>query len=367
MSSSDKPTLLAVVGARPNFMKVAPVWRELDNTDHFSKVLLHTGQHYDASMSKIFFEDLKLPEPDVYLGVGSGTHAEQTGKIMIEFEKALAKERPDLIIVVGDVNSTMACALVGAKMRIPVAHVEAGLRSFDRTMPEEINRMVTDMVADILFTTCTDAGRNLLREGVDPKRIHYVGNVMIDSLYYYSPLAESSGILEKLGVEENTYGLVTLHRPSSVDDVNTFRDIIEALLILGQECPLVFPVHPRTRKIIGENDLKIPGGGLKLIDPEGYLDCNKLMRYARILLTDSGGIQEETTVLGIPCLTIRENTERPVTIEVGTNRLVGMSRDRIIEEGRKILRSGVKGGGIPDLWDGKASVRIVEVFESYFS
>ncbi len=367
MPLQTKPKLLAVVGARPNFMKVAPIWRELDKTDRFSRVLLHTGQHYDENMSKVFFEDLKLPQPDIYLGVGSGTHAEQTGKIMIAFDEALVKEQPDLIIVVGDVNSTMACAIVGVKRDIPVAHVEAGLRSYDRSMPEEFNRMLTDIIAELLFTTCKDAEKNLIREGVDAEKIHFVGNVMIDSLYYYGPMAESSSILERLGIDKQSYGLVTIHRPSNVDDFTTLRSIIEALLLLGEECPLIFPVHPRTRKIIEKNGLEIPPDIMQLIEPVGYLDFIKLMKYARILLTDSGGIQEETTALGIPCLTIRENTERPITVEIGTNRLVGMAKDRIVDEGRKVLRFGIEGSKVPDLWDGKASARIIKVIEAYFS
>ncbi|MFH1756092.1 MAG: UDP-N-acetylglucosamine 2-epimerase (non-hydrolyzing) [Candidatus Latescibacterota bacterium] len=367
MSIDGEVKILAVVGARPNFMKVAPVWRALDQSGRFDKVLLHTGQHYDQNMSKIFFEDLQLPEPDIYLGVGSGTHAEQTANVMTAFEKAIQKEEPDLVIVVGDVNSTMACTLVAVKLGIPVAHVEAGLRSFDRAMPEEINRMVTDILADLLFTTCRDADVNLVREGVDPHKIHFVGNVMIDSLHYYGPMAESSTILEQLGVDKKSYGLVTIHRPSNVDDLATFRGIIEALGILGAECPLIFPVHPRTKKMIREAGADMAGDAIRFIDPIGYLDFIKLMKYATLLLTDSGGIQEETTALGIPCLTIRENTERPITIEIGTNRLVGMDKNRIVNEGRKVLSSGIVGSKIPELWDGKASARIVKVLEAYFS
>jgi len=362
-----RPKILAVVGARPNFMKVAPIWRELDKTDHFDKILLHTGQHYDENMSKIFFEDLKLPKPDVYLGVGSGTHAEQTGKVMIAFDEVLAREKPDLIVVVGDVNSTMACTIVGVKRYIPVAHVEAGLRSFDRTMPEEINRMLTDVVADLLFTTCRDADRNLLGEGIDPAKIHFVGNVMIDSLMYYGPMADSSSVLDRLDLEAGAYGLVTIHRPSNVDDPKIICGILDALCILGEETPLIFPVHPRTRKIIDAGRLEIPAGALRLIEPLGYLDFLKLMKCARILLTDSGGIQEETTALGIPCLTIRENTERPITIEIGTNRLVGIDKNRIVDEGRKMLRSGITGNKIPDLWDGKASARILSILEAFLT
>jgi UDP-N-acetylglucosamine 2-epimerase (non-hydrolysing) len=364
---SMRHRIVGVVGARPNFMKIAPIWRLLDGRSKFSKLLLHTGQHYDDNMSKIFFDDLKLPEPDLYLGVGSGLHGEQTGKVMIEFEKALTGERADLVMVVGDVNSTMACSLVAVKMGIPVAHVEAGLRSFDRTMPEEINRMVTDIVADLLFTTCREAEGNLIRENVDKKKIHFVGNVMIDSLYYYSPLADGSSILSDLGLSENSYGLITLHRPSNVDDPRAFKRIIEALLVLGGECPLVFPVHPRTKKMIQTWGLKINAEKIKMLEPVGYLDFLKLMKHSLVVLTDSGGIQEETTVLGIPCITIRENTERPITIEVGTNVLAGSSRDKIVEEGLRALRGGKGEHSIPELWDGKAAVRIVEVLEKFFS
>jgi UDP-N-acetylglucosamine 2-epimerase (non-hydrolysing) len=365
--SEMRPKVLAVVGARPNFMKVAPIWRELDKTDQLDKVLLHTGQHYDENMSKVFFEDLKLPQPDIYLGVGSGTHAQQTGKVMIAFDEVLVREKPDLIVVVGDVNSTMACTIVGVKRSIPVAHVEAGLRSFDRDMPEEINRMLTDIVADLLFTTCRDADQNLLAEGIDPSKIHFVGNVMIDSLMYYGPMADKSPVLEQLGLEAGTYGLVTIHRPSNVDDPEILCQILDALCILGEETPLIFPVHPRTRKIIDSGRLDISASALRLIEPVGYLDFLKLMKCARILLTDSGGIQEETTALGIPCLTIRENTERPITIEIGTNRLVGMDKKRIVDEGRKVLRSGITGNKIPDLWDGKASARIVSTLEAFLT
>jgi UDP-N-acetylglucosamine 2-epimerase (non-hydrolysing) len=359
--------IISVVGARPNYMKVAPIWRELEKRSEFTRVLVHTGQHYDANMSKIFFDDLKLPRPDVYLGVGSGSHGEQTGKVMIEFEKVLSGEKADLVIVVGDVNSTMACSLVSVKMDVLVAHVEAGLRSFDRTMPEEINRQVTDSVSDLLFTTSPEAETNLLHEGVDPEKIHFVGNVMIDSLFFYRPLAERSTVLGDLGLSDRGYGLVTLHRPSNVDDPDTLRRILDALIQLGEECPLVLPAHPRTRKVLEKHKIKVPSKALKIIPPIGYLDFVKLMAHARLILTDSGGIQEETTVLGIPCLTIRENTERPITIEIGTNRLVGNDGGRILEEGRRALRGPVGKTRIPDLWDGKASERIVRVISEYLS
>ena len=357
--------VVAVVGARPNYMKVAPIWRELEKHGHVAKRLIHTGQHYDRNMSKVFFDDLQLPKPDVYLGVGSGPHGEQTAKVMLALEKMLADKPTDLLVVVGDVNSTMAGALVAVKMGIPVAHVEAGLRSLDRTMPEEINRMVTDVVADLLFTTEPSAEKNLLREGVDKAKIHFVGNVMIDSLTHYKPIAERSTILDDLALSPRHYGLVTLHRPSNVDEPAMLGRVLDVLCELGARCPLVFPVHPRTRKIMHNNKLSIPSDRVKILDPVGYLDFVKLMMHARLVLTDSGGIQEETTVLGVPCLTIRENTERPITIEVGTNRLVGVSPERILEEGRKVLEEPQRPGRIPDLWDGKASERIVRVIDEY--
>ena len=336
-----KYEIAAVVGARPNYMKVAPIWR-------------------------VFFEDLRLPKPDVYLGVGSGPHGEQTGKVMQELERVLTGQRPDLLLVVGDVNSTMAGALVAVKMGVPVAHVEAGLRSFDRTMPEEINRMVTDIIADLLFTTEPSAETNLLREGVEKSKIHFVGNVMIDSLRYYGPFAEGSWILDELGLKPRGYGLVTLHRPSNVDEPGMLGRILSALVEMGARCPLVFPAHPRTQKIMRQNRFQVPTGRLRILDPVGYLDFVKLMTHARLVLTDSGGIQEETTVLGVPCLTIRQNTERPITIEIGTNRLVGVTPERIIEEGRKVLEEPQRPGRVPELWDGKASERIVSVIDEYF-
>ncbi len=357
--------VIAMVGARPNYMKVAPIWRELDKNNRVQKSLVHTGQHYDRNMSKVFFDDLRLPQPDVYLGVGSGSHGAQTGKVMHEMEKVFAGDKPDLVIVVGDVNSTMAGALVAVKMGIPVAHVEAGLRSFDRTMPEEINRMVTDIVAELLFTTERNAEKNLLREGVEKGKIHFVGNVMIDSLDFYRPIAERSRILDTLSLEPGRYGLVTLHRPANVDRPEILESILGALIELGSECPLVFPAHPRTQKVLKDNKLKVPPEKIRILDPIGYLDFVKLMMYSRIVLTDSGGIQEETTVLGIPCLTIRENTERPITTEIGTNRLVGVSAQRILEEGKRALEEP-QSGTIPELWDGKASQRIVRVIDEYF-
>ncbi len=361
-----KPNILLVAAARPNFMKVAPVWRALDATGRFKLTLVHTGQHYDENMSKVFFDDLGLPKPDVHLGVGSGTHAEQTARVMLAFEPALVAADADLVLVVGDVNSTIACALVASKRGVPVAHVEAGLRSFDREMPEEINRMLTDAISDLLFITSSEARDNLLREGIEEKKIHFTGNVMIDSLRASEHVAEKSTVLETLGLEPGGYGLVTLHRPSNVDDMVQLTRLLDALCEVGQDCPLVFPVHPRTRQAIERARYQIKGDAVRLIDPVGYLDFLKLMKYSSLVLTDSGGIQEETTALGIPCLTIRENTERPVTVTVGTNRLVGTDTARIVAEARDVLRHDVREARIPDLWDGKSAPRIAQVIVRFF-
>jgi UDP-N-acetylglucosamine 2-epimerase (non-hydrolysing) len=364
--------LVSAVGARPNFMKIAPVIRAIDKHNSASSgepiehVLVHTGQHYDYEMSQVFFEDLELPQPNLHLGVGSGSHSEQTGKIMIEFEKALLKERPDLVIVVGDVNSTLASALAAAKLHIPVAHVEAGLRSYDRSMPEEINRLLTDAIADYLFTPSPDADENLSKEGIPPEKIFLVGNVMIDSLLFHRDKASQRQVLSKLRLEKGDYALLTLHRPNNVDDKPSLLRIITALRQIAQRIPVVFPAHPRTRKSIAEFGLGQPleGQRILLIEPLGYLDFLKLEMNARLVMTDSGGMQEETTVLGIPCLTLRETTERPITISQGTNTLVGSDGPRIVEEAFKILDGKGKKGSCPELWDGKAAERIVAVLKS---
>ena len=359
--------ILNVVGARPNFMKIAPIQRQMDlNGEALTPILIHTGQHYDERMSKLFFEDLGLPKPDVYLGVGSGTHAEQTAKIMIKFEKVCQEYQPDLVLVVGDVNSTAACSIVASKLWIPVVHVEAGLRSFDRKMPEEINRLVTDALSDFLFTTEKSGTENLIKEGIAPEKIHFVGNVMIDSLIYFLEKAQESDILDQLKVKPQEYALVTLHRPSNVDDRKNFLKILEAFEVIQKEMPVLFPIHPRTAKNIKHfgleervNNLK----NLKLVPPIGYLDFMQLEQNCKFVMTDSGGIQEETTYLGIPCLTLRENTERPITAEIGTSEIMGTDTEKIIRSAKKILAGEWKKGQIPPLWDGHAAERIVEILK----
>lgn len=349
-------------------MKVAPVYFALKSEQEFEPILIHTGQHYDNNLSEIFFNELGLPKPDIYLGVGSGTHGEQTSRIMIEFEKVLFKENPDLVMVAGDVNSTIACALDSAKLHIPVAHLEAGLRSYDRQMPEEINRVLTDSISDILLTPSLDANENLKKEGVSDKKIFFVGNAMIDSLRKYESLAEKSDVLERLNLSQNDYGLITLHRPSNVDNKETFEKIITAFEEIEKKITLIFPIHPRSRKQIERFSLMAQFNNMKnfkLIDPVGYLDFLKLEKYAKLVLTDSGGIQEETTVFGVPCLTIRENTERPITISQGTNQLVGTDTPKIIKTANSILDGYCKKGTIPKFWDGKTANRVVNVLKNF--
>ena len=356
--------IINVVGARPNFMKVAPIVAAMKRREQeFTPLVVHTGQHYDLTMSDAFFRDLELPQPDVYLGVGSASHAAQTAAVMERFEPVVIREKPDWVMVVGDVNSTLACSLVCAKLGVKVAHVEAGLRSRDRTMPEEINRMLTDQIADLLFTPSEDADGNLLREGIPPERIRLVGNVMIDSLLKYLPLASKSTIKETEGLLDKDYAVLTLHRPSNVDDAETFGRILEALDEIGERLPVVFPVHPRTRKTIAELGLKErveKTKGLRLIEPLGYLDFLNLYSGARLVLTDSGGIQEETTVLGVPCLTLRENTERPITVKMGTNTIVGTDPKKITAAAFVALSGTSKKAADIPLWDGHAAERIVD-------
>lgn len=366
---SRKLKFVSVVGARPNFMKVAPLHRVLSKIDSVQHLIVHTGQHYDANMSKVFFEDLELPRPDVYLGVGSGSHAEQTAKVMVEFEKVLIKERPDLVIVVGDVNSTVACSLTAAKLHIPVAHVEAGLRSFDRSMPEELNRIVTDVLSDYLFVTEESGVVNLKNEGIDGSKVFLVGDVMIDSLIIYKGKAGASRIKDVLGVRKGGYTLVTLHRPSNVDDHENLTKILSIFQGIEKCGKIVFPIHPRTRKHIEEFGLadKFRAvGGLMLVDPLGYLDFLNLMMNAKLLLTDSGGIQEETTYLNVPCITMRENTERPATIDIGTNVLAGLNVEKVIGLAGECYAGKWKSSAIPELWDGKAAERIIGILVRNF-
>jgi len=355
-----------VVGARPNFMKMAPLYKEFAKfPEEFEVKLIHTGQHYDERMSKFFFDDLQMPHPDEYLKVGSGTHGEQTGKIMERYEAVLLKDKPDLVIVAGDVNSTVACGLDAAKLHIKVAHLEAGLRSFDRTMPEELNRLMTDAISDYLLTPSPDGDMNLLKEGISKEKIYFVGNIMIDSLVQYKEKSNNSNILEEYELKPHEFVLITLHRPSNVDNKEGLLKILNAFEELSKFIKLVFPIHPRAKKqikIFGLNEKVEKMKNLLLIDPIGYYDFIKLEMEAKFILTDSGGIQEETTYFGIPCLTLRPNTERPITIIEGTNKLVKLETEDIIKEAKEILSGKIKKGKIPKFWDGKTAERIVEIF-----
>jgi UDP-N-acetylglucosamine 2-epimerase (non-hydrolysing) len=356
-------TIVHVVGARPNYMKIAPLMEALEPTAGLRQVLVNTGQHYDDAMARSFIRELRLPVPDRDLEVGSASHAVQTANVMTRFEAVCDDVRPDMIVVVGDVNSTMAAALVGAKRLIPVAHVEAGLRSFDRTMPEEINRIVTDRIADILLTPSEDANENLRKEGVPARRIHLVGNVMIDTLRRHLPMATLDRVRDRVPVTEKQYAVVTLHRPSNVDDLETFRGILDALTVVARDMPVVFPVHPRTRQRIADMRLGDAVKPLILTDPLGYIDFLSLTSHARVILTDSGGLQEESTALGIPCLTLRENTERPATVNEGTNRVVGVNPANIIAGYRAAL-DDTRTNRLPALWDGRTSERIAKILTS---
>lgn len=351
-----------VVGARPNFMKIAPLMHELQKYDHIKAQLVHTGQHYSENMSRLFFDELGLPVPDVYLGVGSANHGAQTGKIMIEFEAVLCQSKPDVVVVVGDVNSTLACALVAVKQGVPVAHIEAGLRSFDMSMPEEINRILTDRISEFLFVTEESGLTNLANEGIDKNKVHFVGNLMIDTLLKHLQKARESTILQALKLQSKAYAVLTLHRPSNVDSRTIFMEISRALDTIQHNLPIVFPIHPRTKQRLIDFDMVTHLESLQnliMTEPLGYLDFLKLIAEARFVLTDSGGIQEETTVLGVPCLTLRENTERPVTVSKGTNVVVGRDGDRIVAESEKIFRGLSAVGTVPELWDGRAAERIV--------
>jgi UDP-N-acetylglucosamine 2-epimerase (non-hydrolysing) len=353
--------IIHIVGARPNFMKAAPVYFALQNHAGIHQLLVHTGQHYDEQMSEIFFRQLGMPKPDLNLEVGSASHAEMTARIMVAFEKVALEEKPDLLLVYGDVNSTIACALVAKKLQISVAHVEAGLRSCDRGMPEEINRILTDSISDLFFTTSREADELLLSTGVPREAIHFVGNGMIDTLLRLLPQAAAPDLGS--GWDKTRYGLITLHRPSNVDDPEKLRRLLETLSSIGQEIDLVFPVHPRTqarfREVAGAEE------GLILCEPLGYLEFLWLQQNATLVITDSGGVQEETTWLGVPCLTMRENTERPVTVSEGTNQLIGNDLERLQAEVAKILRGEAKKGRVPEYWDGKAGERTASIIEEW--
>ncbi len=359
--------IVHVVGARPNFMKIAPVIRALEARGGFEQLLVHTGQHYDPQMSEVFFRDLDLPRPDLDLGVGSGSHAETTGRVMTALEPVLAEKKPALVVVAGDVNSTLAAALVAAKAvpPIPVAHVEAGLRSFDWTMPEEVNRVVVDRLAALCLTPSSDGDENLKREGVAPERIARVGNVMIDSLRRALPVSEKRApeLLARFALTRGGYALVTLHRPANVDAPAIFSKLVEALETVSAQLPVLFPVHPRTRARLSESvagQRLLRATRIRLTEPAGYFEFQALLANAKVVLTDSGGIQEESTALGVACLTLRDNTERPVTVTEGTNTLVGRDPARIVPEVEKILAGHGKSGRIPALWDGHASDRVAE-------
>lgn len=389
-----KKKWILVVGARPNFMKVAPLIRAIQSFNAKSgkmvlPYLVHTGQHYDLNMSDAFFRDLFIPNPDVHLGVGSGNHGEQTGKVLIEFEKVLLKEKPDLVIVVGDVNSTIACALAAVKLHIPVAHVEAGLRSFDRSMPEEINRLLTDAISDYLFTPSPDGNENLQNEGIPENKIFLVGDIMVDNLLFNLEAAKKTDVLQRLGLtvkgdidkSQNQYALLTLHRPANVDNRDSFQNILEGLLKVSQWLPIIFPIHPRTLKQVkafgmenfftlhssldlAAEDFKINGTLKRTIhcfEPLGYLEFLNLIAHASVVLTDSGGIQEETTVLNVPCITLRDTTERPITLTEGTNVLVHNDPVKIVTEVKKVLEGQRKSGKCPTYWDGNTAERIVQV------
>lgn len=348
-----------IAAARPNFMKIAPLYHELRKHRWAEPIIVHTGQHYDFNMSDAFFQDLRLPEPHIHLGVGSGTHAEQTGRVMMAYEKVLLDQRPDLVVVVGDVNSTVAATLAAVKLGIKTAHLEAGLRSFDRSMPEEINRILTDSIADLLWTPSPDGDQNLIREGVAPEKIERVGNIMIDSLEMLRPAIEASEISATLGLQNKPYGLITLHRPSNVDDPQTLKTITEALIRISKDLKLIFPVHPRTRKNLKQFALwasMAAAPNIRLQDPLGYIEFMNLVFNAQLIITDSGGLQEETTYLGIPCLTLRPNTERPITVTQGTNRLC--EPDALSKAAEQLLKQGRSKSDRLDLWDGKTAQRV---------
>jgi UDP-N-acetylglucosamine 2-epimerase (non-hydrolysing) len=363
-----KPKIHLVVGARPNFIKASPVYRSLNQLNKFELKLVNTGQHYDQNMSSIFIQELRMKEPDINLEVRSGLHGEQTGKILSLYEKVLIKDKPNMVIVFGDVNSTIACSLAAAKLGIPIAHVESGLRSFDWKMPEEINRVLTDRLSTFLFTTSPEAKDNLINEGISIEKIHFVGNTMIDSLIEFQDKFEKSNVRENLDIQGD-YALITLHRPSNVDNGNNLKKLINSIQNTSKIIPCIFPIHPRTKKKLQSaklyNEL-LNNKRIKLIDPMGYIDFMCLQMNARIVLTDSGGIQEETTFFGVSCITVRENTERPITISNGTNKLIGAEYDKIPEEIEDTIKDKCDKYSIPTLWDGNSAGRISKILDLYF-
>ena len=373
----QKLKIITVAGARPNFMKVAPFLKALEKANESStncaiiSMLVHTGQPYDINMSDVFFKNLQIKQPEYHLGIGGaavGSIVEQTARIMVEFEKVLVKEKPDLVVVVGDVTSTISCALTSARYGVKVAHIEAGLRSFDRTMPEEINRILTDQISELLFVTEESGVKNLKNEGISDNKIFLVGNLMIDSLVQFKEVAAKSTILQELGLEKEKYIAATLHRPSSVDDKQTFANLLDAFEKIQTKMKIVLPLHPRSRKKLQEFGLQSKVENMKnllIVEPIGYFDFLRLMMDAKLVITDSGGIQEETTFLGIPCLTTRNNTERPSTIELGTNVLVGLDKNKLVDEALKVLSGNAKKGVVPPLWDGKAAERAVKIIVEY--
>jgi len=364
--------VICVVGARPNFMKIAPIMAAFKLQEGVEAMLVHTGQHYDADMKESFFKQLGIPEPDIDLGVGSGTHAVQTAEVMKKFEPVLDSEKPTAILVVGDVNSTIACSLVAVKKNIPVIHVEAGLRSFDRAMPEEINRILTDQISDKLFLTEEDALNNLRKEGIADDKVHFVGNVMIDTLLYQLkkaiPVAKTVGdAYDSLDIDNKGFALLTMHRPSNVDNKDVLESLLSVIVNISAKLPIIFPLHPRTKKQIEQFKLQhlLDSENIVVTNPLGYHEMIGLMSNARVVLTDSGGIQEETTALGVPCITMRENTERPITCSQGTNTIVGIDTDKIFSVFEDIMKTGGKKGNVPDKWDGKAAERIIQIIKTW--
>ncbi|PLX02226.1 MAG: UDP-N-acetylglucosamine 2-epimerase (non-hydrolyzing) [Marinilabiliales bacterium] len=355
--------IISVVGARPNFIKIAPVHRAFEKySDNIKHIICHTGQHFDDKMSKVFFDELQMPKPDYFLGLGGGSHAVQTARIMVEFEKILLDEKPDLVIVPGDVNSTLAASLVAAKLHIPVAHVESGLRSFDSKMPEEINRVIADEISDYLFVTEKSGLLNLDNEGVDKSKVYFTGNVMIDSLIHFMPFIDKSTVLNDLGLEKEKYILSTFHRPSNVDNEEELQDLVKAINELADLSKIVFPIHPRTKNNLEKFGLiSSIKENVIILEPLGYIDFLNLTKNAKLVITDSGGIQEETTFLGVQCITVRDNTERPITSEIGTNHMIGTDLRKVVNAAKEIIGGKIKKGQIPELWDGKTADRIAEI------